>query len=186
MRKIATLFLLLISFWLGGCKQTHLQKANELYESRDFKEALFHYEKACLEGEIYACKMTASLYQEDKHAITSSKAKAIKALEFACQYGDLPSCQIVYKAYELLGLKKLAQQTLEYACKGGEASSCLKLALALYSPKKFETSLELATKSCYGGEERGCKLAITLLQKFDPKSTRLGGLQKQLELLLQS
>lgn len=169
-----------------ACKQTHLQKANKLYSKRDFQEALFHYEQACLEGEIYACKMTAAIYQEDKHNIPSSKAKALKALESACSYGDLPSCKITYKAYTLLNLKDLAHKTLQYSCKGGDASSCLKLAQNLYSPKEFQQSLELAKKACYGGSIQGCELAIAITQRFNPPTSNLKGLQKQLELLLQS
>lgn len=185
MRK-SLFFLIAFALLLCGCKQSHLQKANKLYNKRDFQEALFHYEQACLEGEIFACKMTATLYQEDKHNIPSSKAKALKALESACSYGDLPSCKIVYKAYTLLNLKDLAQKTLHYSCKGGDATSCLKLAQRLYSPKNFQQSLELATKACYGGSERGCKLAIALTQRFNPPTSNLKGLEKQLKLLLQS
>lgn len=185
MRKSLFLFLSL-AFLLCGCKQSHLQKANKLYSKRDFQEALFHYEQACLEGEIYACKMTATIYQEDKHNIPSSKAKALKALESACSYGDLSSCKIVYKAYTLLNLKDLAHKTLQYSCKGGDATSCLKLAQSLYSPKNYQKSLELATKACYGGSEKGCRLAITITQRFNPPASNLKGLEKQLKLLLQS
>lgn len=170
---------------LCACKQTHIQKANKLYNKRDFQEALFHYEQACLEGEIYACKMTATLYQEDKHSIPSSKAKALKALESACSYGDLPSCKIAYKAYNLLNLKDLAYKVLQYSCKGGDVTSCLKLAQTLYSPKDYKQSLELATKACYGGSTQGCDLAIAITQKFNPPSSNLRGLEKQLKLLLQ-
>lgn len=184
MRKIGVFVFLL--FALSGCKESNLEKANHLYKKRDFTQALYHYEKACLEGEIYACKMSAFLHQEGKHSIPLSKAKALKSLEFACQYGDLPSCQIVYKAYNLIGLKDLAQKVLGYSCQGGNATSCLKLAQKSYNPKDYEPSLGLAIKSCYGGEKRGCELAITLLKRFEPKSTSLNGLQKQLKLLLQS
>ncbi|RDU70539.1 sel1 repeat family protein [Helicobacter brantae] len=184
MKQIGLLVLVLLA--LSGCKQNNLEKANKLYQKRDFTQALFHYEKACLEGEIYACKMSAFLHQEGKHSIPMSKAKAIKALEFACQYGDLPSCKITLRAYNLLHLKDLSQKVLGYSCQGGDATSCLQLAQTLYNPKDYKPSLELATKSCYGGEKRGCKLAIALLERFEPKSSSLNGLQKQLELLLQS
>lgn len=170
-----------------GCKQqTNLQKAEDFYSSRDFKDALLYYEKACLDGEVYACKMTALMHQEGKHSIPISKAKAFKALEFACKYGDLNSCKIVYKAYTILKLKDMAQRVLEYSCQGGEASSCLKLAKNAFTPKDYKPSLELATKACYGGESKGCQLAIAIIQRFDPKSLNLRGLEKQLKLLLQS
>lgn len=186
MRKIQIFFVLFCIVGIVGCKQTNLQKANRLYAKRDFKEALFHYEQACLEGEIYACKMVATLYQEGKHHLPLSKAKALKALETACSYGDLPSCKITYKAYNLLKLQDLANKVLQYSCRGGEVSSCLQLAQTLYSPKNYKDSLELSTKACYGGNIQGCKLAIAITQRFNPPTSNLKGLEKQLKLLLQS
>lgn len=181
---LSRFFLLISLFFFVACKGKveNLKTAIDKYQDRNFKEALFYFEKSCLEGQIYACKMTASLYLDGK-AGNKSKAKALKALEYACQWGDTASCKITYHSYQTLSLYPLANKMLEYGCQGGESELCSKLALNFYKKKDYKNSLQTANKACYGGSLKGCQLYLALTEKYNPDPLKIKMAMQQIQKL---
>ncbi|VEJ24324.1 putative Sel1 repeat domain-containing protein [Helicobacter cholecystus] len=182
---LSKVFLVTLVIVLSGCKGKveNLKEALSKYQDRNFKEALFYFERACLEGQIYACQMTASLYLNGK-AGSKSKAKSLKALEYACQWGDTSSCKITYHSYNTLALSPLANKMLEYGCQGGESELCSQLALNLYKNKNFKSSLETANKACYGGSLKGCHFYLALAQKYNPDPLKIKAIEIQIQKLI--
>lgn len=145
-----------------------LQEGVERYEKRDFKEALGFLERSCIVEGGYGCDLTAYLYASGKGGVGVSHSKALKALEYACNYGNVKMCHIVYKAYENIGLHQEAIAMQERACKGGDFGACFELSKEYFwgknVAKDFEQSLDLAYKSCYGGSSKGCSIAIAFCE----------------------
>lgn len=177
------LFALVLFFSACKGKEENLKTAISKYQDRNFQEALFYFEKSCLEGQIYACKMTASIYLDGK-AKNKSKAKALKALEYACQWGDTSSCRITYNSYYALSLYPLANKMLKYGCQGGASELCSKLALSFYQNKDYKNSLKVANKACYGGSLKGCEIYLALAQKYDPNPPKIKATQLQIQKLI--
>lgn len=172
----------LLCLFLCACsqKEDHLKEALEQYHNRDFKSALYNFEKSCLQGKIYSCKMTASIYFDGK-AGEKSKAKSLKALEYACKWGDTSSCDIAYRSYFAISLFPLAHKMLEYGCQGGDSKACLQLAIHSYKEKNLSSSLELASKSCYGGNLKGCKLYLAIAESHKIQTQKIKMIEKQIK-----
>lgn len=175
--------LLIICIFLSACTHDgqYLKKALKQYHNQDFKNALLNFEKSCLQGQIYACKMTASLYQEGK-TTEKSKAKALKALEYACKWGDTFSCNIALRSYQQLKLYSTAIKMIEYACQGGDARACTKFALYHYKNNTLPASLEFSSKACYGGDIYGCELYLAIGES-QLDSQKLESIKKQVKKL---
>lgn len=171
-----------LAFFFSACKEENLKTAIKQYKDRDFKNALFNFEKACLQGQIYACKMTASMYLHAK-GTEASKAKSLKALEYACQWGDTLSCKITYKTYKALSLHQIANQMLQHGCQGGDSTLCVQLAINAYKNNDIKASLELANKACYGGNLQGCNLYLVLIEKHQKDPQKIKLIEKQIQKL---
>lgn len=142
-------------------------------------------EESCLEGRSKACLSLASFYTQQE-ASPISRLKTLKALQKACEYGDLESCGIVVRVLYAQNRFNEAMEWLNQGCEWGEPKSCFVLAQEYlrgkYAEKDWRRASRFLVKACYGGEKLACKRGIEILERFSPDSLEIQGLQKQLGL----
>lgn len=147
------------------------------------QKTIASFEKACLEGRSKACLSLASFYAQQEVSLIS-RLKALKAIQKACEYGDLKSCGIVVRVLYSHNQIDESMKWLKRGCEWGEPKFCLVLAYEYlrgeYVAKDWQQANRFFIKACYGGEKIACKRGIEILKQTFPNSSEIQGLQKQL------
>lgn len=155
--------------FLIGCKERDLKSIQSL-------------EEKCVQYDASSCLKVASFYAKEQKPL--NRLKVLKALDWACKYGDTLSCEVIARSYFAIQKNDLAIRSLGLGCQGGSSLLCFRLAKEYfkgqYIKKDHNRSYELFTKACYGGNLQGCKAAIAMAKQKKPNAPEILGLQKQM------
>lgn len=175
---------LALLIFLVACSNSPHKKAYQLYERGEFQKALPLLLESCAQRNIDACKLSASIYANEK---TPDQEKILQVLNLACEYGEISSCYLTSRGYELIELYPQMIHALQNGCRWGDPTLCLELGLHYFQgqviQQNTQQSLELWIKACYGKKKQGCELAISLLQRNDPSSLQISHLERFLNSL---
>lgn len=177
--KVTLIFrLCLVAFFLSACSKDPYDRGVQLYREGNLQEAVSFLEKSCLQSNGDACKLIALIHTSK----IINPAKMLQALNLACKYGETSFCFLASRGYEHIKLYPQMAEVLENGCQWGDPDLCFKLGVFYYQgeklPKNIQKSTELWIKSCYGGKNQACSLAISLLEQNNPNHPYLSDLKR--------
>nr|WP_314166223.1 tetratricopeptide repeat protein [uncultured Campylobacter sp.] len=141
---------------------------------RDYKKALYFYEKACNGKSYGACVIMGTMYVEGK-GVKKDYKKAIELFDKACDGGHADGCSNLGVMYEYgKGVKMDMTQAMGYArraCDAGSWAACGNFAANLKNNGDRASAVQYYQKACEIGKKVSWLSAgeKDLLQKYCDK-----------------
>jgi TPR repeat protein len=157
------IFIFCIAFLWGG--STLEKDFFSAIESGKLSQARMIARKGCDGGDLFACAMLGSFYEEGLGGVDANLSKAKALYHRACEGGEMRGCTNLGNLYALgKGVRQDYARAMEYytaACRKEEAGGCFGLGM-MYSRgngviRDGYRAFKLFQKACYFGMPLGCQ-----------------------------